>query len=63
MPKDPRVGQVVRAGDGTPVLITEDRGPVTLDGQHYNLDEPTPPETGDPEPVPAKPAVKKVSGK
>jgi hypothetical protein len=31
-------GRVVTAGDGTPVaLLSESVGPVTLDGEHYNL--------------------------
>lgn len=39
VPADQHVGQVVTAGDGREVRITEANGPQNLDGTHANLDD------------------------
>jgi len=41
VPMRQQVGEVVKAGDGETVVITETTGPTKLDGSHANLDGPT----------------------
>jgi len=40
VPAERHVGQVVTAGDGREVRLTEANGPQNLDGTHANLDDP-----------------------
>jgi hypothetical protein len=52
VPMEDHVGQVVTAGDGTPVLMSESLGPVNaVTGEHVNIDDPKGDE-GDNRPAP-----------
>lgn len=41
VPADQHSAHVVTAGDGTPVMMTKANGPVNMQGEHVNLDDPS----------------------